>query len=66
MHSMTATTLPTRFIRLSAVLGLLGVLTFAGCAGMGEGAARPVLYPNTAYKSMGEAAANQHLSLIHI
>ena len=59
---MTATRLPTRLVRLSAALGLFGVLTFAGCASMGDGAARPVLYPNTAYKTMGEAAANQHLS----
>ena len=59
---MNPTRLPNRFVRLSAALGLLGVLTFAGCAGMGESAARPVLYPNTAYKNMGEAAANQHLN----
>ena len=33
----------------------------AGCAGTGLRGEQPVLYPNAAYKAMGEAAARQHL-----
>lgn len=39
-----------------ASLALLG-----GCASSGGRADSPVLYPNAAYKAMGEAAARQHL-----
>ncbi len=39
---------------------LLAALLLAGCAS-GVGGATPVLYPNAAYKSMGEAAARQQL-----
>lgn len=43
---------------LSAICALL----LTGCAGMGaSGAGAPVLYPNAAYKAMGESAAQQHL-----
>lgn len=39
-----------------ASLALLG-----GCASSGGRADNPVLYPNAAYKAIGEAAARQHL-----
>jgi len=39
-----------------ASLALLG-----GCASSGGRADSPVLYPNAAYKALGEAAARQHL-----
>ena len=38
---------------------LAGLLT--GCAGPGGHGEQPVLYPNAAYKAMGETAARQHL-----
>ena len=43
--------------------GLCLSLTLWGCASTAEqGAGTPVLYPNTAYQNMGEAAAKQHVS----
>ncbi len=60
MHSIS---MPARPLLLTLGSGLLLALTLTGCAGMGgNGAGTPVLYPNAAYKAMGEAAANQHLS----
>ncbi|PUE35831.1 hypothetical protein B9Z52_01250 [Limnohabitans sp. Jir72] len=39
------------------------LFALSACTGMGgSGAGSPVLYPNAAYKAMGEAAARQHLS----
>jgi hypothetical protein len=58
---MNTTPAPAPFFRLTAAAALLSALTLAGCAGMGGGAGTPVLYPNAAYKAMGEAAARQHL-----
>ncbi|MGV1044241.1 MAG: glycine zipper family protein [Limnohabitans sp.] len=53
---------PKHLLRLASVHGLL-LLTLAGCAGPGgNSGGSPVLYPNAAYKTMGEAAANQHLN----
>ena len=40
---------------------LITVLLLAGCAGTGGRGEQPVLYPNTAYKAMGDAAARQRL-----
>jgi hypothetical protein len=52
-----------RFFNLNAVSGLVAALALTGCAGMGgQGAGTPVLYPNAAYKNMGESAAKQHLA----
>lgn len=56
---MNSTRLSTPVLRLSAACSLLAL---AACAGMGSGASAPVLYPNAAYKAMGEAAAKQHVS----
>ena len=57
---MNSTHLATRAIRLPLACS---VFALAACAGMeGNGAGAPVLYPNAAYKAMGEAVANQHLS----
>ena len=39
----------------------LTALLLAGCAGTGLRGEHPVLYPNAAYKAMGEAAARQQL-----
>ena len=44
---------------LLAVVASLAVL--GGCASSPGRADKPVLYPNAAYKAMGEAAARQHL-----
>jgi hypothetical protein len=41
------------------ITGALAVLLLAGCATTSS--ERPVLYPNAAFKSLGEAAARQHL-----
>ena len=41
-----------------AVIGLASVLLAACATSSGE---RPVLYPNAAYKNLGDAAAQQHL-----
>jgi outer membrane lipoprotein SlyB len=60
---MNSTRLSHRFLSLPVMGSLLATLTLAACAGLGgHGAGTPVLYPNTAYKTMGEAAAKQHLS----
>ena len=45
-------------LRLTSCAALAGVL-LAGCANVAQ--QRPILYPNAAYKAMGEAAARQHL-----
>jgi hypothetical protein len=37
------------------------VSALAGCAGMATNPGLPVLYPNAAFKSMGESVAKQHL-----
>jgi len=44
--------------RVWPVIGLLTVL-LSGCASVSKD--HPVLYPNAAYKAMGEAAARQHM-----
>ena len=49
--------LPARLMAMTAVLGLL-----SACAGMGDTAGSPVLYPNAAYKTMGAAGAKQQLA----
>lgn len=49
-----------RFLNHSFVL--TSVCLLGACASTGPGAERPVLYPNAAYKAMGEAAARQHLA----
>jgi uncharacterized protein YcfJ len=36
-------------------------MALSGCAGMGASGGVPVLYPNAAFKAMGESAAKQHL-----
>lgn len=46
----TTTTLPLLGLTLAASL-------LTGCASSGPNAGMPVLYPNTAYKNMGQAAA---------
>lgn len=49
--------------RLLIVSTLLAAVLLAGCASTGDKpSGMPVLYPNAAYKSMGESAAKQHLS----
>lgn len=59
---MNHTTLRTRAIdRPWLGLCALGLMALAGCAGPGLSGGTPVLYPNAAYKSMGEAAARQQL-----
>ncbi|MEY4733485.1 MAG: hypothetical protein RLZZ464_1551 [Pseudomonadota bacterium] len=58
---MNTTHTPAPSIRLTAAAALLSAFVLAGCAGMGGAAGTPVLYPNAAYKAMGEAAARQHL-----
>ncbi len=57
---MTCIDLFYRSGRLYGVLGLLTIWALSGCASLGAGA--PVLYPNPAYKAMGEQAAQQHLT----
>jgi len=42
-----------------AVSLVLSLLLLSACASVSN--ERPVLYPNAAYKAMGEAAARQHL-----
>jgi hypothetical protein len=60
---MNNTPLPACTFRLTAAAGLLFALTLSGCAGVaGHAGGSPVLYPNAAYKNMGEAAAQQQLS----
>lgn len=52
--------------RLTTLLGLsLAVIVLAGCARSGSRSpdARPVLYPNAAYKQMGEDRAQDELEL---
>ena len=56
---MKTTPMPVLALRLSV---LLAAASLAACAGMGGSAGAPVLYPNAAYKAMGEAAAQQHLA----
>ena len=60
MTPMNSTHLPPYAFRCFLVGNLL---VLAACAGIGgNGSGTPVLYPNAAYKAMGEAVANQHLS----
>jgi len=42
-------------------LFLIPLCLLSACAGMSPQAGTPVLYPNAAFKSMGEVAARQHL-----
>lgn len=53
---MKPTSLSARFFAMTAVVSLL-----SACAGMGDSAGAPVLYPNAAYKAMGEVAAKKQL-----
>lgn len=48
--------------RVGLGLSALALWALAGCAGTGPSASQPVLYPNAAYKSMGETAARQQLA----
>lgn len=58
MHKNTPHRLrPARWLGLACFS-----LWLAGCAGTGPSSGAPVLYPNAAYKSMGEAAAREHLN----
>ena len=45
----------------SRLLSPLVVVLMTACAGPGMHTERPVLYPNAAYKAMGESAAQQHI-----
>lgn len=54
------------FVRIPLHRPVLGLcvwvlLALAGCASPGGSGGTPVLYPNAAYKAMGEAAARQQL-----
>lgn len=50
-------------LRLITSSSVLVALLLAGCASTGSNpTGMPVLYPNAAFKSMGESAAKQHLS----
>ena len=53
--------MPFTALRLILVPAALAGLALAGCASHGLAGGTPVLYPNAAYKSMGEAAARQQL-----
>src|SRR5574343_1476905 len=58
----TMTHLSTRLAIASRLLLCLGVGSLlVSCASTGLTGGTPVLYPNAAYKSMGEAAARQQL-----
>jgi hypothetical protein len=58
----TPTPCPHPTSRIAAASLLLSLL-LAGCASTDNASpSAPVLYPNAAYKSMGEMAAKQHLS----
>jgi hypothetical protein len=59
--TMNANRLMLRPARLSVAVAALVALFLAGCASTGGGAGSPVLYPNAAYKAMGEVSAKQHL-----
>ena len=59
--TMNANRLMLRPARLSVAGAALVALFVAGCASTGGGAGSPVLYPNPAYKAMGEVAAKQQL-----
>lgn len=49
--------------RLITASTLLAAVLLVGCASTGgKPSGMPVLYPNAAYKGMGESAAKQHLS----
>lgn len=58
---MTSPILHFFFKRLPLTGLCVATALLTGCASPGLSVGTPVLYPNAAYKTMGEAAARQHL-----
>lgn len=55
-----SSTLPS-FVDLKLFSAFMVLSALSGCAGIAANPGLPVLYPNAAFKSMGESAAKQHL-----